>query len=111
MTVDVAAEAAVIAVPTEFTLEAAMAIRRSLLAALRRGTGAELDLSGVETVDAAALQVLHAAHASFVHRGLPLRLPGVERVVRHAAERAGFLRETGCGCLSPECPWRGGTAR
>ncbi|MBN2233025.1 MAG: STAS domain-containing protein [Deltaproteobacteria bacterium] len=70
------------------------AAHRKLLAALDDGGAVRLDLDGIETIDAAGLQLLIAAGRSAAEDGRQLTCSGINAVVTETARRAGCSLDT-----------------
>ena len=74
------------------------AVRDQLLAALAAGAPAVLDVSGMDEIDAAGLQLLCAAGRTFEARGAGFELRGMTPRMLKVAADCGFLRECDLLC-------------
>lgn len=70
-----------IGIKGELNIYAAAALRQLLLDALNAGSQVEIDLSEVNEMDCAGLQLLVAARREAVRQGKPLRFAGGSRAV------------------------------
>lgn len=77
----------------EVDLNEADALRDALADGVGRGSGVRLDLSGVQTFDIAALQLLCAARISALRAGKALHIAAFAPAVSEAMNGAGLPRE------------------
>ncbi|HON62793.1 MAG TPA: STAS domain-containing protein [Deltaproteobacteria bacterium] len=91
------------------TIEAASELRDALLHALETAEPLEMDLSAVESVDLACMQVLCSAHCSFHQADRKINLAGGISAGIHAALEALAISPDACDSpCSLECPWKKG---
>jgi anti-anti-sigma regulatory factor len=91
----------------ELTLPRAEELKSALLKALVSGGALNIRFGAVQDVDLSCLQVLCSAHKSAVRMKKQIRFGGtVPKILKDAAEAAGYTRLTGCK-LDPEksCLW------
>jgi anti-anti-sigma regulatory factor len=91
------------------TIEIASELRDALLHALETSGPLEMDVSAVESVDLACVQVLCSAHGSFHRAGLKISLAGEIPAGIHAALESLAISPDACDSpCSQECPWKNG---
>jgi anti-anti-sigma factor len=84
-------------------------VRDALARALATRTHTVIDISDLEDVDVAGLQLLCSAHRSAAGAGVPLDLTGASRAFNAAVEAAGFRHLEGCSDETRNrCLWMAG---
>ncbi|GAB6038542.1 hypothetical protein JCM15519_31010 [Fundidesulfovibrio butyratiphilus] len=92
--------------PEELTLDALGDLRQALMAALARNLDAVLDVSRTVSVDTALVQLLCAAHRSFIGAGRSFSLSSpTAPVLAERLARLGFCAATIEHCGQPTCPF------
>jgi anti-sigma B factor antagonist len=69
---------------SDWTIGQAAELHTQLMGALQSGEPVTLDLSGVEAIDSAGVQLLLSWRATLSERGMPVGLMGVSATVRSA---------------------------
>lgn len=83
-------------------------LRESLLQGLAEAERMTLDLTGVEEVDVAGLQLLCATHRFAVAQGKSVSIEGCDKRLRELVRAVGFDRGTLCGeSKDSACFWAG----
>ncbi len=91
------------------TIETASELKHVLLQALETAEPLEMDMSAVESVDLACVQVLCSAHCSFHQANRKMPLAGEIPAGIHAALEALAISPDACDSpCTPECPWKMG---
>ncbi|HTS25154.1 MAG TPA: STAS domain-containing protein [Bryobacteraceae bacterium] len=98
----------VICVEGELSLSTAGPLHRALIQALAAGQDTLLDLVGLKSIDLCGLQLLCAAHRTYVSRGVRFDLQGMEHGVSEVARTAGFAARNLVCPNRPDgnCLWR-----
>lgn len=105
------AEAYVLKLKGNLTIERAHELKQALLEALRNNDRIAIDLEGITDVDLSCLQLLCSAHRTSLRLGKQLTLHGEQsEIFKMAVRDAGFPRILGCH-EDPErgCLWIGGS--
>jgi len=83
-----------LAIDGDMTVDHGQALKTALLHALDRHAEVRIDLSAVEAIDLAGLQIIWSAYISGRNKGVTVSCLGASQVVSQQARRAGFTRET-----------------